>query len=346
MRRPITRAQPPAVNPMTQPLPTVSVALCSYNGAQYIEAQLDSIVRQTVAPDEIIVCDDGSSDATLDLVGEFARRYPTIRLVRNETNLGFTRNFEQAMGLASHDLVFLSDQDDVWLPDRVRIMRDLFAAHPDVGMVYTMRQFTDERLQPIVPTRRFQDERRTVPRTPGEMIRGWGAIPGCAIAFRSTLKPFLLPIPDAWGHDAWITIMAYALSNVRRTGEVLMYYRIHSGSGGGNVKCTAPLSQAFASKIKRSQAAYYTQERVRWAGFYERLLWVASSSLASSDRQAAANRFLEEARRRAEFARRRESLKLGPRAQRILPALRLLAAGGYGRYMNGLLTFAKDVVLS
>jgi glycosyltransferase involved in cell wall biosynthesis len=326
--------------------PTVSVALCTYNGEKYVGQQLESIVQQTVCPDEVMVCDDGSTDATISLVEDFARQYPSIQLVRNETNLGFTRNFEQAIRLASQDLIFLSDQDDVWLPDRIRAMRQIFAADPKVGMVYANFQLTDEALQPIVSNRKPQPQLLASPRLPAQVVRHWGGISGCTIAFRSTLKPFLLPIPDAWTHDGWITLMSYVFSEVQRIEDVLMYYRIHAGSGGHNAKYTAPSSDVLKAKITRAQIKYYTEERIRWSGFHERLMEIAAfPSLAVEHRQAV-NLFLDEARRRAKFAQERESLKEQPRLKRALPALRLLAAGDYGRYLNGMLTFTKDVFLT
>src|SRR5215207_2518174 len=100
----------------------ISIALCTYNGEQYLQQQLDSFVAQSRPPDELVVCDDRSTDRTVPIVEDFAKRAPfRVELVINETNLGSTRNFEKAIGLCTGDIIFLADQDDVWLPEKLRI---------------------------------------------------------------------------------------------------------------------------------------------------------------------------------------------------------------------------------
>ena len=102
-------------------LPRVSVALATYNGAQYINAQLDSLASQTLLPAELIVSDDGSSDATLDIVRTFSLRAPfPVRIVDKKERLGFGDNFLFAVAQCQYDLIALCDQDDVWLPDKLR----------------------------------------------------------------------------------------------------------------------------------------------------------------------------------------------------------------------------------
>src|ERR687894_3003245 len=97
-----------------------SVAMCTYNGARFVAEQLASVAAQTRPPDELVVCDDGSTDETCRLVEEFAARAPfPVRLFVNERNLGSTRNFGRAVALCEGDLVALSDQDDVWHPEKL-----------------------------------------------------------------------------------------------------------------------------------------------------------------------------------------------------------------------------------
>src|SRR4051794_15860948 len=100
------------------PLPMFSVAMCTYNGARFIGAQLASVAAQTRTPDELIVCDDRSTDETVAIVQKFADSAPfRVRLHVNEENLGSTKNFERAVSLCEGDLIALCDQDDVWLPE-------------------------------------------------------------------------------------------------------------------------------------------------------------------------------------------------------------------------------------
>src|SRR5215217_2190591 len=100
----------------------ISIAMATYNGAGYLQEQLESFLSQTRQPDELIVCDDGSGDATLDILERFRQSVPfAVQIHRNETRLGFTKNFEKALLKCSGDLVFLSDQDDVWFAPKVAV---------------------------------------------------------------------------------------------------------------------------------------------------------------------------------------------------------------------------------
>jgi glycosyltransferase involved in cell wall biosynthesis len=98
----------------------ISVALCTYNGERFLHQQLDSIAMQTRLPDELVVCDDRSTDRTLAIVREFAASAPyPVRVFENQANLGFAANFEGAIRRCDGDLIALSDQDDVWYPTRL-----------------------------------------------------------------------------------------------------------------------------------------------------------------------------------------------------------------------------------
>ena len=99
----------------------ISVALCTYNGEKYISQQLDSIFSQSMPVDEVVICDDYSEDATCNILEFYAARYPQIRLIKNEINLGFRKNFEKALTECQGDFIFFSDQDDIWDKDKVWI---------------------------------------------------------------------------------------------------------------------------------------------------------------------------------------------------------------------------------
>lgn len=109
---------------MNQENKTVSVVMCTYNGGKYIREQLDSIVAQTYQPCEIIVQDDGSTDDTMDIVAEYAQRYPFIRITQNERGKGINNNFFSAIEKAKGEFVAISDQDDIWKLDKIEVMLD------------------------------------------------------------------------------------------------------------------------------------------------------------------------------------------------------------------------------
>ena len=119
--------------------------MCTYNGAQFLQKQLDTFASQTYPPYELIVCDDGSTDATLALTESFARKVPfPVRIFKNERNLGSTRNFEKAIGICDGDLVALSDQDDEWYPDKLARMHRLFEELPEALAAFSNADIIDD----------------------------------------------------------------------------------------------------------------------------------------------------------------------------------------------------------
>ena len=122
----------------------LSVALCTYNGAKYIREQVESILNQTMPVDEIVVCDDGSTDHTLSIIESLRESTKTdIRIHRNETNLGVCANFQKAVDLCNGDIIFLSDQDDVWHGDKVETVVGYFNLHHQKQVVFTDGQLID-----------------------------------------------------------------------------------------------------------------------------------------------------------------------------------------------------------
>lgn len=122
----------------------ISVALCTYNGERYIHQQIESILDQTLSVDEIVVCDDGSTDHTLSIIESLRESTKTdIRIHRNKTNLGVCANFQKAVDLCKGDIIFLSDQDDVWHGDKVETVVGYFNLHHQKQVVFTDGQLID-----------------------------------------------------------------------------------------------------------------------------------------------------------------------------------------------------------
>lgn len=123
----------------------ISVALCTYNGKRYIREQVESILNQTIPVDEIVVCDDGSTDNTLQIIENLNKDTQTdIRIYRNEKNLGPALNFQKAINLCLGDIVFLSDQDDIWHKNKVNAMVDWFKDNPTQRVVFSDADLIDE----------------------------------------------------------------------------------------------------------------------------------------------------------------------------------------------------------
>src|SRR6185436_8451912 len=127
----------------------ISVAMCTYNGADFLPEQLESILAQSRMPDQIVVCDDGSTDETRALLQRFEKESRDVILLRvNKKNLGSVKNFEQAIHLCNGDVIGLSDQDDVWRPDKLQLIEQGFRKS-SIGLVFSDAGIVDENLKPL-----------------------------------------------------------------------------------------------------------------------------------------------------------------------------------------------------
>ena len=166
----------------------ISIAMASYNGARFIAEQLDSFARQTRLPDELVVTDDCSNDGTPELIDEFAKRAPfPVHLHRNSKTLGVARNFGKALELCSGDLVFLSDQDDVWLVDKLACVEKHFRDNADIQVAINDAFLATASLEISQHT-----QRDNIRRTGGSDKL---FITGCCSAHRKSWQELVLPIP-------------------------------------------------------------------------------------------------------------------------------------------------------
>lgn len=219
-----------------------SVAMCTYNGARFVGEQLASIAAQTLAPSELVVCDDRSSDDTAQIVVRFAANAPfPVRLSVNERNLGSTKNFERAIALCEGELIALSDQDDVWHERKLERLAAAFDADSRVGLVFSDAELVDEHLRPtgerLWEKIGFDEKMRRrvrVGRALDVLLPGW-SVTGATAAFRASLKTIALDIPDDLKviHDGWIAMVAASVSRVEFIDEPLVMYRLHGGQQVG-----------------------------------------------------------------------------------------------------------------
>lgn len=214
----------------------LSVAMCTYNGAQYLQAQLASLAAQTRLPDQLVVCDDRSVDDTANLVRSFAARAPfPVRLHVNEQNLGSTKNFERAIEFCHGDIIALCDQDDVWQPAKLLRIMDVFASRPEAGLVFTDAEVVDENLRPLdyylwqrtfsAANQKLFERGRAF-----DVLSLYNVITGATMAFRSKFKELVLPIPQhtALIHDGWIAAMIAIIgAEIVPIAEPLVKYRQH-----------------------------------------------------------------------------------------------------------------------
>lgn len=199
----------------------VSIAMATYNGAQYLQEQLNSFKNQTQLPDELIVTDDCSTDETEQIISEFAKTAPfTVIFSRNEKNLGYCGNFNAALMQTSGDLVFLSDQDDVWFPEKIEYMVALAEKNPKSLVLMNDAAITDGVLNKTGLTNIGQVQ------TAGFNLSYFAH--GCCCTIRRELLDICLPITIGYkAHDIWLLAFAKGLEARLIDPNVLQYYRRH-----------------------------------------------------------------------------------------------------------------------
>lgn len=201
--------------------------MAAYQGERYIATQLRSILDQLAEEDEVIVVDDHSSDQTPEQVRSFNNR--RIYLFENRTNQGVAKTFQQALSRATGDVIFLSDQDDIWAPTKVTSVLQVFERNPAVTLVVTDAALIDENGFQLGGSY-YTSRGRFSPSIFSNLIRC--KFLGCLMAFKSELIQKALPFPDGCGdvfHDFWLgTVNSLICGQTCYLDEPLVLYRRHS----------------------------------------------------------------------------------------------------------------------
>lgn len=208
----------------------ISVCIATYNGGIYIKKQIDSIICQLSADDEIVVSDDGSKDDTLEILKGY--NDPRIKIYKNEGRHGFVPNFENALRHAEGDYIFLADQDDMWAPNKVATCTRLLQEY---DMVCHNALLMDENDK--VSDVEFFNLRNSKEGFWTNVYKN--RFIGCCCCFRKVILERALPFPRhiLW-HDMWIGLVAEKHGKVCFCKEPLHYYRRH----GANASPTAEKS--------------------------------------------------------------------------------------------------------
>lgn len=209
----------------------ISIAMATYNGERFLQEQLDSLARQTLLPVELVVCDDGSTDNTVDILRRFAAGAPfQVRLFQNETRLGPGFNFLSALGRCTGDLVGFCDQDDIWKQDKLQAcseaMRD-----PGVALVsHSAEVFSSQAL----PRRHRYPDHRSGERGSCQdfVVQRWALLGFSLVLRRSVVDRVPMPkysaeLSSKCAHDVWTTIAALSCGRVVLLADELARYRLH-----------------------------------------------------------------------------------------------------------------------
>ena len=206
-------------------LPLISIALCTYNGARFLEQQLDTLINQTYANIEIIAVDDCSTDQTYQILAGYASKCPNLHLYRNETNLGFVNNFERALDYCKGELIAFCDQDDLWDFKKIELQ---VAAIGDNLMLYHDSELINEQNESLNAkmTDLFNFYRGDEP----EAFLFFNCVSGHSMLVKKELLNEARPFKKDTYHDWWIAYVATNLGTIDYLPQCLVKYRQHDNS--------------------------------------------------------------------------------------------------------------------
>lgn len=206
---------------MLQPL--VSIVMCTYNGGRFLNEQIKSIIHQDYNNIELIICDDVSTDDTWEKLIRWQQENNKIKIYKNEKNLGYNKNFEKAIQLAKGDFIALSDQDDIWMPQKISKL---------------VAEFYDEKIM-LAHSRSVRLENGRLRFKSASLhhhFKGndtrklfmYNQINGHDVMFRKELVDKFLPIPNGMMYDWWIAVIATCYGKITSVNEFLVHHRIHA----------------------------------------------------------------------------------------------------------------------
>lgn len=236
----------------------VSIVMATWMGERFIEAQLQSFLQQTTEPDELVIRDDGSTDNTLEIIRAFSKKssFP-VRVLPPGPRLGYAMNFATVLKEARGEIVFLSDQDDFWLPDKIERGLVFFENNPHIQLLINDLEMTHSGL-----------ERTGISKLNNLATSGVNKerfITGCATSVRkSFLNDVVLPFPQGIAaHDWWLHFCANALGVRAVLPEVLQLYRRHESNASAALismpRKLGSLEATFRTLLQSPRESYVQQ---------------------------------------------------------------------------------------
>ena len=317
--------------------PTISIALCTYNGVAHLREQWQSLLEQQLLPDEIIISDDQSTDGTPDLLIELAKEAPfRVHIINNAVRLGYNKNFEQALSTCTSDLIFICDQDDFWLPKKISLMTDYMIQHQEAQLAFCDAWVTNDELagrqsrvwEAVGFESRVQERWKS-----GEMMEimlDGNRMMGCATVVRRSFLPALLPIPDDlpgdYIYDGWMALVGAACNAVHFVNQPLQLYRTHVQQQVG----IRPEVQGERIKLQERIARHRNLKLAPLVKKHDQLIQIKELLCGRISMDSPGFRQLN---RRLAHYKMRSNLPHS-RLQRIAPVLNGLRKGNYNQYAD------------
>lgn len=327
----------------------ISVALATYNGERFLAEQLESLVRQTRKPDELVVSDDCSTDKTCELVQSFAAEAPfPVRLLANSCNLGVNGNFDRAIAACGGEIILPCDQDDVWVPQKIQKMADVLGRNATAVMAISNSEVVDGGLRPIgrnLYALKFPEveqlHRRGIEAI-RFLLRNW-AVAGHTMAFRRVpeLTTPSRQIAADCTYDFFRAMIAGGTSDVVTIPDRLTKYRRHADQVTNQWTLLPTRLEKLRQKILnvlRSEKAVTLECKE----FARDLLQVRDGLRRFGGDETAID-FLQG---HAAMVLFQANLRSYPRFRRVPQIRRCLVDGQYHKYARGTLTALQDLCLS
>lgn len=267
----------------------ISIVMATYNGEKYIDEQLRSIFRQTYKPDEVIIRDDCSTDNTVQIIEDFIRKYQLEwRLIRGKKNIGFEKNFSEALKEASGDIIFFSDQDDVWGKNKIQVMTLIMNKHKQIlclnsGYNCINSKGEKKRIKSIPFTSNNGliigkvVRRNSISRFSAEEVLKYNISMGCTMAFRRELIADYQNNAGEVPHDWLINIIAATKNGLFFYNNPLIRYRLHNEN-------TIGVDTAVVQE-KRRRIELYNQMIKYYCAFSNKKIVQANDTLRDLSRQ-------------------------------------------------------------
>ena len=209
----------------------VSIAMTTYNGEKFIKEQIDSLLHQTYKNLEIIICDDGSTDKTIEVIKEYEQKDKRIKFYQNEKNLGVLKNFEKAISLCSGEYIALCDQHDIWIKNKIEILlqeigNNILIFHDD-KLIDENGVIKEESFWKKIGIKNHLENHYKL------YVNYY--ITGHSLFFKSSLKKSILPIPnDFYLFDLWPILIALKIGTIKQIDKQLVIWRQHDKNTSGN----------------------------------------------------------------------------------------------------------------
>jgi glycosyltransferase involved in cell wall biosynthesis len=314
--------------------PKISIALCTHNGGKFLKEQLQSIENQSIKASEIIICDDDSTDDTLQIIQEFSVKLP-IKFFQNKPALRTIKNFEYAISLCTGDIIFPCDQDDFWMPQKIEKLVQYLEENPDKEVVCSNARMVDEQLNDLGSSL-WDKVRLWEPQISDwengkafDLLLQGNRVTGCTVAMRHDFAKRAIPFPTDihpdFIHDGWIGILGALNNRIGLFNEALILYRQHANQQVGIIQRNTERVE-FTSRFSRPRNEKIAP-LLEKSAFYNNLLNYIHITHPELERYSQSLQII------AEHYQVRSSLSEN-RLKRLKPIAQNFIKGNYHRYQD------------